>query len=283
MSTPEATAAAPEPMLTLRPPSRWPGLGLGELWQYRELLYFLAKREVQIRYKQSLLGVSWAILQPVGMAFIFALFFGSLLDLPSQGIPWAVFALVGIVPWTFAAQTINNGAQSLVIDSVLLTRVYFPRLAIPIAKGLGLMLDLGIAMVVTLIFVLAYGLGLTWLALLAPLFVLLSVVTSFAMATLFAAVNVRYRDMIVVVPITVQLLLFLSPLIYPAELITGAWQYVYAINPCSSVITGLRWCLADGPAPGGIEVLISVASAATLLVAALVYFRRSEQTFADVI
>jgi lipopolysaccharide transport system permease protein len=271
------------PELTIRPPRRWPGLGLAELWQSRELLYFLAKREVQIRYKQSLLGISWAVLQPVGMAFIFALFFGSLLHLDSQGIPWAIFALVGIVPWTFAAQTINQGAQSLVIDAVLLTRVYFPRLAIPIAKGLGLMLDLGIALIVTLIFVLAYGLGLSWLALLAPLFVLLSVVTSFALATLFAAINVRYRDMIVIVPITVQLLLFLSPLIYPADLITGAWQYVYALNPFASVITGLRWCLAGGPTPGGAEVLISVASALALLVVALVYFRRSEQTFADVI
>lgn len=271
------------PEVTIRPPRRWVGFGLRELWGYRELLYFLAKREVQIRYKQSVLGISWAVLQPVGMAAIFTLLFGLLLDAPSDGIVYPVFALVGIVPWTFAAQTINQGAQSLVVDAALLTRVYFPRLAIPIAKGLGLLLDLAIALVVMIVFVLAYGLGLSPLALLAPLFLALGVVTAFGLATLFAALNVRYRDMLVITPIVVQMLLFLSPLIYPGSLVKGSWQYVYALNPFAAMIDGMRWSLAGGPPPGAVEVLIGTLSALALVLGAVTYFRRSEQTFADIV
>jgi homopolymeric O-antigen transport system permease protein len=283
MSSSETAIARSQPVTTIRPPRRWPGLGFVELWEYRELIGFLAKRELQVRYKQTLLGVSWAVLQPLGLAFMFAVLFGNLLHIPTGGIPYPLFAVVAIVPWTFAAQTINQGSQALVNDAPLLNRVYFPRLALPIAKGLGLVVDLAIALAVTLIFVLIYGSHLNATALLAPLFVALGAVTAFALATWFSAIYVQYRDMVVVVPVVVQVLLFLSPLIYPSTLIKGNWQYVYALNPFASMIDGMRWTLAGGPAPGAVEVLISVCSALVLTLVAIVYFRRSEPHFADVV
>lgn len=283
MSSSDTAAARPEPVITLHPPRRWPGLGLAELWEARELVYFMAKREIQIRYKQSLLGVSWAVLQPLGVAFIFALLFGVVLDVPSDGIVYPVFAIVGIVPWMFASQTISHGAQSLVFDAPLLSKVYFPRLTLPLAKGLGLSLDLVIAFVVMLGVVAAYGVGFTANALLAPAFLVLGALTAFSLATLFAAINVKYRDMIVVVPIIVQLLLFLSPLVYSASEIKGNWIYLYSLNPFASVITGMRWSLAGGPPPVPGAVLVSVVSALVLFAVAIIYFRRAEQEFADIV
>ena len=283
MSSPDTVAARPQPVTTVRPPGRWPGLGLRELWGARELVYFMAKREVQIRYKQSLLGISWAVLQPLGIAAIFALLFGLILNVASDGIVYPVFAIVGIVPWMFASQTMNQGAQSLVIDAPLLSKVYFPRLSIPFAKGLGLSLDLTIAFVVMIAVVLAYGVGLTVNALLAPAFLVLGALAAFSLATLFAAINVKYRDMLVVVPVIVQLLLFLSPLIYSATEIKGNWIYLYSVNPFASVITGMRWSLAEGPAPITGAVVVSVISALFLFAAAIIYFRRAEQEFADIV
>jgi lipopolysaccharide transport system permease protein len=283
MSAHDTASAAPERMITIRPPTRWPGLGLRELWDARELLYFMAKREVQIRYKQSVIGVGWAVLQPLGIAFIFALLFGTVLSIPSDGIVYPVFAIVGIVPWMFASQLMSHGAQSLVFDAPLLSKVYFPRLTLPLAKGLGLGLDLAIAFVVMIAVVLVYGVGLTAHALIAPGFLLLDAVAAFSLATLFAAINVKYRDMIVVVPILVQLLLFLSPLVYSATQIKGDWIYLYSVNPFASVITGMRWSLAGGPAPDAGAVLVSVASALVLFSVAILYFRRAEREFADVV
>jgi homopolymeric O-antigen transport system permease protein len=269
--------------IVIQPPARWPGLGLRELWGARELLYFMAKREVQIRYKQSLLGVSWALIQPLGIALIFSLLFGLLLDVPSDGISYPVFAIVGIVPWMFASQLISHGAQSLVFDAPLLSKVYFPRLTLPLAKGLGLGLDLAIAFVVMIGVVIVYGVALTADALLAPGFLALDALAAFSLATLFAAINVKYRDMIVVVPIIVQVLLFLSPLVYSATEIKGNWIYLYSVNPFASVITGMRWSLADGPAPVAGAVLVSVASALFLFAVAIIYFRRAEREFADIV
>jgi lipopolysaccharide transport system permease protein len=269
--------------IVIRSPGRWPGFGLGELWEHRELLYFLAKREIQIRYKQSLLGVSWAVLQPLGVAFIFALLFGLVLDVPSDGIVYPVFAIAGVVPWMFASQAMNQGAQSLVFDAPLLSKIYFPRLALPLAKGLGLSLDLAIAFVVLIGVVIAYGVALTATALLAPGFLLLDALAAFSLAMLFAAINVKYRDMLIVVPIIIQLLLFLSPLIYSASEIKGNWIYVYSLNPFASVITGMRWSLAGGPAPEPGAVLVSVASALFLCAVAILYFRHAEREFADIV
>src|SRR5829696_949446 len=208
MSTPEAHAGE-FPELVIRPPSRWSALQLGELWTHRELIYFLTKRELQIRYKQSFFGVSWAILQPLAFAFMFALVFGEIFKTqPPNGIPYPVFAVAGVVPWLFFATSIQQGAGSLVLDANLIAKVYFPRLALPISKGLSLIIDLLIALPIVIIVILLYGVGIASTIWLVPAFLLLGVVTAFALATFLAAVNVKYRDVQLVVPMLIQILFF---------------------------------------------------------------------------
>jgi lipopolysaccharide transport system permease protein len=203
MATPE-TPTADYPELLIKPPGRWSALNLGELWTHRELVYFLTKRELQVRYKQSFFGVSWAILQPLVFAFIFALFFGEVLKVhPPGDLPYPVFAVAGIVPWLFTAQAIQNGAGSLVLDANLIAKVYFPRLALPLAKALSLLIDLGIAMVVVIAVTLIYGVSIATTVYLVPAFLLLGVITAFAIGTLLSAVNVKYRDVQLVVPMLV--------------------------------------------------------------------------------
>jgi lipopolysaccharide transport system permease protein len=227
--------------------------------------------------------VSWAVLQPLAYAFIFALFFGRLARVPSQGIPYPVFALAGLVPWLFVAQSVSQSAESLVRDANLLTKVYFPRMVLPLSKVLSFLIDLVIAFGVLALFVAVYGanpgIGLALL----PLFVLLAVVTASAVGMSLGALNVSYRDVIVVVPLLVQLWLFLSPVIYPASLIRGGWRYLYAVNPIVSVIEGVRWGFLGTQAPPAGGVAVSVVSAVILLAVAIYHFRRTERFFADII
>jgi homopolymeric O-antigen transport system permease protein len=268
----------------IAPPARWGIVDVAELWEHRELVYFLTKREWQIRYKQSFFGVAWAVLQPLALGLVFALFLGKIIDSPSGGFPYPVFVVAGLVPWLFLSQTVTNSAVSMVSDANLISKVYFPRLAIPIAKALGLIIDLAIAMVVVVVIALAWGVGLQATFYLAPLFLLLGVVTAFALGTLFAAVNVKYRDVALVVPMLMQIGLFLTPVFYQASaVVSGNWKYVYAINPMVSAIEGIRWSLLGTEAPEAATVAISVASAILLLVPTLIYFRRTEGFFADVV
>jgi lipopolysaccharide transport system permease protein len=275
--------AVAQTRVTIAPPSRWGGFGLGELWEARELLYFMTKRELQIRYKQSVFGVSWAVLQPLVYAFVFALFFGRLANVPSQGFPYPVFALSALVPWIFLSQAVSQAAMSLVGDANLLGKVYFPRLVIPLAKVMSFLIDLVIALCVLGLFVVLYGqepsIGLIAL----PGFLLLAVTTAVGAGTLLATLNVRYRDVTVAIPLMVQLWLFATPVIYPGSLISGDWKYVYALNPMVSVIDGVRWGFIGAPAPELATVAISAASALVLLVAGVTYFRRAERFFADII
>jgi lipopolysaccharide transport system permease protein len=274
--------AAPE--IEIRPPRRWGDLRLSELWEFRELLYFLLKRELQVRYKQSALGVSWAILQPVVLAGVFALFFGVLAQLEAPaGIPYPLFALSGLVPWLFFSQAVSLSATSLVADASLLTKIYFPRLAIPLAKVSALVLDLCIAFVLLFAIALAYGEQISWQVLLIPAFLALGVIAALGLGCLFAALNVKYRDVTVATPLLLQIMLFISPIIYPSSVVPGAWKYVYALNPMVSVIEGLRWSLLGVPDPNLGVYAVSVASALVMLAASLIYFRRTEQFFADII
>jgi homopolymeric O-antigen transport system permease protein len=287
MSPPEAAATAVSETV-IAPPRRWRALELGELWAHRELVYFLTKRELQVRYKQSFFGISWAVLQPLVFAFIFALFFGVVLKVQVPGdLPYAVFAVAGVVPWLFTSQAIQNGASSLVQDSNLIAKVYFPRLALPISKALSLMLDLAIALVVVVIVTLLYGVAIAPTAWLVPAFLALGVVTAFAIGTLLAAVNVKYRDIEVVVPMLIQVMFFASPILYSGTQVGDqagkAWSYIYSINPMASVLDGMRWALFDQPYPGTANILISVGTALFLFLGALIYFRRTEQYFADVV
>jgi lipopolysaccharide transport system permease protein len=287
--TPADASAVAAPEIVIAPPERWRPVDLRELWEHRELVYFLTKRELQIRYKQSFFGVSWALLQPLIFAFVFALFFGVIAKIQPPGdLPYAVFAVSGIVPWLFTATAIQQGASSLVLDANLISKVYFPRLALPISKGLSLIIDLLIALPIVVAVTLLYGVGIASTIWLVPAFLFLGVVTAFSLATFLAAVNVKYRDVQLVVPMLVQILFFASPVLYPGTAVGDtsghAWSYIYSINPMASVLDGMRWALIDGqPYPGTANILISVGSALLLLVGSLLYFRRAEDFFADVI
>jgi lipopolysaccharide transport system permease protein len=287
MSTAEVQAAE-FPELSIRPPGRWSALELADLWTHRELVYFLTKRELQVRYKQSFFGVTWAILQPLVFAFMFALIFGEVFkQRPPEGIPYPVFAIAGVVPWLFTAQAIQNGAGSLVQDANLIAKVYFPRLALPLAKALSLVIDLALALVVVILVTLIYGVPISSNAYLVPAFLLLGVTTAFSLATFLSAVNVKYRDVQVVVPVLVQIMFFASPVLYSGTQVGDqageAWRYIYSINPMASVLDGMRWALLDQPYPGTVNILISCASATLILMGALFYFRRAENFFADLI
>lgn len=276
-------AALAETHVTITPPAGWGGFGLRELWTARELLYFLTKRELQIRYKQSAVGVSWSVLQPLAYAFIFALFFGQLANVPSEGVPYPVFALAALVPWLFASQAVSQAATSLVGDANLLSKVYFPRMTLPLAKVLTFLVDLVIALAVVGAFVALYGVSPTSGLLALPLFLLLAVVTAVGAGTFLAALNVRYRDVSVISPLITQLWLFSTPVIYPGSLVDGAWQYVYALNPMVSVVEGVRWGFVGTEAPDPAAVAISALTAAGAALCAVVYFRRTERFFADIV
>jgi lipopolysaccharide transport system permease protein len=269
--------------IVIRPPAGWGTLSLSELRNYRELLYFLTKRELQIRYKQSFFGVSWAILQPVTLAFIFTIFFGILADVPSEGVPYPVFALSALAPWLFVSQTVSQSAISLVGDANLLSKVYFPRLVIPLAKALALIVDLVIALVVVVVIAVLYGHPPGAEVVVLPAFLLLGLVVGCGLGILLAALNVQFRDVAMAVPLFMQVWLFATPIIYPSSLVEGAWKYVFALNPMTSVVDGSRWALIDAPAPDLATVLISTAVALVVFIAGLVYFKRTELFFADVV
>jgi lipopolysaccharide transport system permease protein len=285
MATDSTTAphgvAAPE--ILIRPAGRWTSLQPRELWEYRELLYFLTKRQVQIRYKQSFVGIGWAVLQPLVLTFVFALFLGRLARVGSEGLPYPVFALTAFVPWLFFSQALSEATRSLVAESELLSKVYFPRIVIPVSRILSLLLDLVIALAVVLVVVFLYGVGLNSAAFLMPLFLVLAFATAVGIGVFLAALNVRYRDVQVIVPTLVLLWLFATPVVYPGSLVTGAWQYVYALNPLVSVIEGVRWTLLGTPAPEPAVIAISIGVAVVALLAAALYFSRTERSFADII
>jgi lipopolysaccharide transport system permease protein len=277
----EPTRAAPE--VVIRPTGRWAPLQLSEIWEYRELLYFLTKRQIQVRYKQSFFGIGWAVLQPVLLTFAFALFLGSLARVGSEGLPYPVFAITAFVPWLFFSQSVTESARSLVSEAQLLSKVYFPRVVIPLSKVLSLLIDLVIALGVVVIFVLLYGVQLHAAAPLVSLFLLLAFIMAVGMGVFLAALNVRYRDVQVMTPVLVLLWLFATPVVYPSSLVTGAWQYVYALNPLVSVIEGVRWTILGTAPPDPAVVVISVAVAVLLLGTAALYFSRTERSFADII
>jgi lipopolysaccharide transport system permease protein len=246
-------------------------------------MYFIMKRELQLRYKQSFFGVLWVVVQPLALAGVFGLFFGSLAKIPSEGVPYPLFVLTGLLAWIFASQAVGTAAISLVGDSNLVAKVYFPRMAIPVGRMLAVGVDLAITFVVVLIAIALYGTGFRIELLLLPVFILLAFVTATGVGLPLAAVNVKYRDVGMALPLAIQLWLFLTPVLYPGSLVTGTWQYIYALNPMVTAVQGTRWALIGTPAPAPGAVIASVATAAIVLVAGALYFRRAENHFADII
>ena len=264
----------------------WAALNARELWAYRELLYFLTWRDILIRYKQAVMGVAWAILQPLLTMVVFTVVFNKGLGVqsPSSDVPYAVFSFSGLLPWQFFAGALSRSGVSLVGNANLLTKVYFPRLVIPISAVLGGLLDLGISFLVLLALMAAYGIAPTWHVVFLPLFVVLAFATAVAVSLWLSALNVLYRDVQYIIPFLVQLWMFVSPVIYPIDSIpAGPLRVAFALNPMTGVIGGFRWALLGQQFPPGSYLWISLAVVAALLVGGVVYFRRMERVFADVV
>jgi lipopolysaccharide transport system permease protein len=270
------------PWIHIAPSHGWVPIRLAELWQYRELLYFLSWRDVKTRYKQTALGVAWAIIQPFCTMIVFSLFFGRLANIPSDAIPYPIFAYAALVPWNFFANGLTQASTSLVLGSTIITKVYFPRLAMPIAAVLSGIVDFVLAFVVLLGMMLYYGLLPSPKVVLLPFFLVLALITSLGASLWLSALYVQYRDIRQVVPFLVQLWLFSTPVAYPSSLLSEPWRTVYGLNPMVGVVEGFRWVLLGTPAPGPM-LLVSCLVALAVLVAGAFYFRRMEKTFADVV
>lgn len=271
------------PAVHIRPSGGWVSLRLKELFEYRELLYFLVWRDVKVRYKQTALGASWAIIQPFFTMVVFSLFFGKLAKIPSDGVPYPIFSFAALVPWTFFASSLTNASNSLVGSSNLIKKVYFPRLAIPIATVLSGLVDLGIAFVMLIAMMLWYGMVPTSNILWLPYLVVLTLSTALGVGLWLSALNVQYRDVKYVVPFLTQFWLFATPVAYPSSLLAGKWRLAYALNPMVGVVEGFRWALL-GTRTRPLEIIaVSSITAVVMLVGGAFYFRRMERTFADVV
>jgi lipopolysaccharide transport system permease protein len=267
----------------IRPSQGWRALSLRELWSYRELLFFLTWRDVKVRYKQTALGAAWALLQPTLAMVIFSLFFGRLAKMPSDGVPYPIFAYAALVPWTFFANGLTHSAASLVTSANLLRKVYFPRLIVPTATVLSEGVDFVLAFLLLLLLMLVYGLTPTARVVWLPLFVLLTVSTSLGVGFWLSALNVQYRDVRYVVPFLTQFWLFATPIAYPSSLVPMPWRALYGLNPMAGVVEGFRWALVGTSAAPGPTIIVSACASLALLVSGALYFRRLERTFADVV
>lgn len=267
----------------ISPSSGWRALDLRELWAYRELLYFLVWRDVKIRYKQTVLGGSWAVLQPFLTMVVFSVFFGRLAGVPSDGLPYPLFAFAALVPWTFFATGLTHAANSLVAHQDLIKKVYFPRLAIPLAAVLASGVDFAIAFVVLLVMMGFYGFMPNAGTMLLPALVLLALVTALGAGLWLSAMNVQYRDVRLTVPFLVQIWLFATPIAYPSSMLQGVWRTLYALNPMVGVVEGFRWALLGTDTSPGPMLAVSAAAALIVLGSGALYFRRMESTFADIV
>jgi ABC-type polysaccharide/polyol phosphate export permease len=265
-----------------RPSRGFRGVDLRELRQYRELAGFLALRDLKVRYKQAAFGVAWAVLQPLIGVVVFTVVFRRLAKVPSDGIPYQVFAFLGLAVWAYVSGGVTKAAQSLVTNSPLVTKVYFPRVLAPLAAVLPGLLDLALSLVVLGGLMAVARLAPTWAALTLPFWVLAVLVVTLGVGIWLGALNVQYRDVNQAITLLVQLWLFLSPVAYPSSLVPDAWRPLYALNPMAGILDGFRWALLGAPWPGR-YLAISLAVAAALLASGLVYFQRVERRFADVI
>lgn len=271
------------PFYRIEPSKGWVSLNLSELWEYRELLYFLTWRDIKVRYKQTVLGVLWAIIQPFFTMVIFSLFFGKLAKIPSDGIPYPIFAYAALVPWTFFANGLNQSSNSLVGGARLVQKVYFPRLVIPISSVMAGVVDFILAFSVLIIMMLFYGVMPTYNMIWLPFLLLLALVTALGVGFWLSAMNVQFRDVRHTVPFITQIWLFATPIAYPSSLLSEPWQLVYALNPMVGVVEGFRWALLGAETAPGLMMIVSTLLAGLIFISGLFYFRRMEKTFADVI
>jgi ABC-type polysaccharide/polyol phosphate export permease len=265
-----------------RAPTGWHKLDLRELWAYRELIAFLAVRDVKVRYKQAVLGMAWAVLQPLAGALVFTLVFDRIANLPSDGIPYPVFAFVGVMVWTYFTTSVQTAMSSLVGNVGLVTKVYFPRMAAPIAAVLPGLLDMGISFAILAVLLVVYGLAPGWALLTLPVWIVVLIALAFGVGLVLATLNVRYRDVKGVSGLLLQLWLFASPVAYASSVVEGRWGPLYDLNPVAGIVDAFRWSLLGAPAPG-LDALASLAVLVVILVAGLAVFAREERRFADII
>jgi lipopolysaccharide transport system permease protein len=261
----------------------WASLKLQELWQYRELVYIFVWRDLKVRYKQTAIGLVWAILQPLMTMIIFTLVFGKFAKMPSDGLPYAVFSYAALLPWNYFARSLTGSISSVVENAHLITKVYFPRLLLPISATLSGIIDFGISFIFLLGMMTWFGFVPTWGALLLPLFLLLIILTALSVSLWLSVINVRYRDVGQAIPLLVQLWLFASPVAYPVSVVPQQWRLLYSLNPMTGVIEGFRWALFGKENPPLIPLMVSMVVVAGLLWGGMVFFKRMELTFAEVV
>lgn len=279
----DAIGTAQRDRIHIEPTRGWPQLELRELFEYRELLYFLIWRDIKVRYKQTVLGAAWAIIQPFFTMVVFSLFFGRLAKIPSEGVPYPIFSYAALVPWTFFANGLGQSANSLVGSANLITKVYFPRLTIPISTVLSGVVDFALAFIVLLGMMLFYGIVPTLNVFWLPLFLFLALITAMGVGLWLSALNVQFRDVRYVVPFLTQFWLFATPIAYPSSLLSEPWRSLYALNPMVGVVEGFRWVLLGTETAPGPIIIVSTLAAILVLVSGVYYFRRMEDTFADVV
>ena len=271
------------PFIRIEPSRGWVSLKLNELWEYRELLYFLTWRDIKVRYKQTALGAAWAIIQPFFTMVVFSLFFGKLAKIPSDGLPYPIFAYAALVPWTFFANGLSQSSNSLVGSANLIKKVYFPRLVVPISGVIGGAVDFVLAFVVLLGMILYYGIIPTINVIYLPFLLLLSFVTALGVGLWLSALNVEFRDVRYVIPFLTQFWMFATPIAYPSSLLSEPWRTIYGLNPMVGVVEGFRWALLGTRTAPGPVIVVSSLAALGVLVSGAFYFRRMEKTFADIV
>ena len=279
----QANTAAPlPPLLRIAPPSRWWVIPAAELWQARELVYFFVWRDVKVRYKQTAIGAAWAVLQPLLAMLVFTLFFGKLAHIPSEGLPYQVFVYAGLLPWMYFAASLQNATNTIVENQRIITKVYFPRLVLPLSAVLSGLVDFAISFSIFAVMMVYYhirpGLQILWL----PAFLLLAVLTALGVGLWLSALNAIYRDVRYVLPFLVQLWLFASPVIYPPSLMSEKWRWLFGLNPMAGVIEGFRWSLAGRGDPPGRLILVSSGIVLVIFLSGLAYFQKMETVIADV-
>jgi homopolymeric O-antigen transport system permease protein len=273
------------PPTDIAPSKGWVSLRLRELWEFRELLYFLTWRDIKVRYKQTVLGAAWAILQPFMTMVVFSLLFGRLAHISSGSdkIPYPIFSYAGLVPWTFFAYGLAQSSNSLVGNAQLIKKVFFPRLVVPIASILSGLVDFTLAFIVLLGMMLVFGIAPTINVIFLPFFLLLAFITALGVGLWLSALNVEYRDVQYMIPFLVQFWMFISPVVYPSSLLSGPWKTLYGLNPMVGVLDGFRWALLGSTGAPGPMIGLSIIVAILILISGAFYFRRMERNFADVV
>jgi lipopolysaccharide transport system permease protein len=273
----------PEVKIIVRPSRGWSPLRLHSLWDYRDLLFFLFWRDVKVRYKQTVLGILWAIVQPGLMTIVFFVFFGQLAGVPSDGIPYPVFVFCGLLPWQLFAFAFSESSNSLVANEKLITKVFFPRLIIPVSAALVGLVDFSLGLFVLFGVMIYWGVPLAWTVWTLPFFIFLALVAALSAGIWLAALNVQYRDVRYAIPFLIQLWFFLSPVVYPSSMLPERWRWLYGLNPMAGVIEGMRWALLGHAGGADMKLAVSIVAIGILLAGGLYYFRRVERHFADVI